>query len=110
MERLTKRFTDGVAYCEEIEDVGIKSINSKTYVGKAVEKLAEYEDLEEKGMLLKLPCKTGTPVYFIEFNQHDGFYIELKEFSISMINSIDRMYLSKEESEQKLKEMETNND
>ena len=48
MERLTKKFTDGVAYCEEIEDVGIKSINSKTYVGKAVDKLTEYEDLEEK--------------------------------------------------------------
>lgn len=28
-----------------------------------VEKLAEYEDLEEQGMLLRLPCKVGDTVY-----------------------------------------------
>lgn len=29
---------------------------SEEYKGKAVDKLAEYEDLEEQGKLLKLPC------------------------------------------------------
>ena len=29
------------------------------------EKLAYYEDLEEQGLLLKLPCKIGTEVYCI---------------------------------------------
>lgn len=47
MDRLTKRFTDGGAYCEEIIDVGIKGVNYPTYVGRAVDKLAEYEDFEE---------------------------------------------------------------
>ena len=27
------------------------------------EKLAEYEDLEEQGLLLKLPCKVGDTIY-----------------------------------------------
>jgi hypothetical protein len=30
---------------------------------EVLEKLAEYEDLEEQGMLLKLPCKIGDTVY-----------------------------------------------
>ena len=63
MERLTKRFTDGTYYCEDIEDVGIKGINAPTYVGKVVDKLADYEDLEEQGLLLRLPCKVGDTVY-----------------------------------------------
>ena len=31
----------------------------------ALEKLAEYEDLEEQGLLLRLPCKVGSTVYAI---------------------------------------------
>lgn len=63
MERLTKKFTDGTFYCEDIEDVGIEGINAPTYVGKAVNKLADYEDAEEQGLLLRLPCKVGDKVY-----------------------------------------------
>lgn len=63
MERLTKKFPDGGAYCEEIIDVGIKSVNLQAYVGRAVDRLAEYEDLEEQGQLLKLPCAVGDMVY-----------------------------------------------
>jgi hypothetical protein len=32
----------------------------------AVEKLAHYEDLEEQGLLLELPCKVGDTVYMIQ--------------------------------------------
>ena len=32
----------------------------------AVDKLAHYEDLEEKGLLIKLPCKIGTPIYMTD--------------------------------------------
>lgn len=35
------------------------------YVKDMIEKLAEYEDLEEQGLLLKLPCKVGDTVYQI---------------------------------------------
>ena len=33
-----------------------------------LEKLAEYEDLEEQGLLLRLPCKAGDIVYSIAYN------------------------------------------
>lgn len=36
-------------------------------IQKAFEKLAEYEDLEEQGKLLKLPCVVGDTVYRIEY-------------------------------------------
>lgn len=65
-KRFTKRFTDGGAYCEEIEDVGIEGINAPTYIGKAVDKLAEYEDLADQGLLLRLPCQEGAEVWEIE--------------------------------------------
>lgn len=32
---------------------------------KALDKLKEYEDLEEQGLLLKLPCKVGDTVWYI---------------------------------------------
>jgi hypothetical protein len=34
-------------------------------VKRMVEKLAEYEDLEEQGRLLKLPCKVGDTIYAV---------------------------------------------
>mgnify|MGYP000263070264 CR=1 FL=1 len=43
--------------------------------GKAIQaakKLGELEDLEEKGLLLVLPCKPGEPVYQI-ITQRDNF-------------------------------------
>lgn len=35
------------------------------FEGEAVDKLAEYEDLEEQGKLLTLPCKVGDTVYVL---------------------------------------------
>lgn len=84
MDRLTKRFTDGGAYCEEIIDVGIKGVNYPTYVGKAVDKLAEYEDLEEQGKLLKLPCAVGDRIYRIDTDEK----LESRDIEICDINNI----------------------
>ena len=53
MERLTYRTTKG-------EAIGNSSVAD---IGNILEKLAEYEDLEEQGLLLRLPCKVGTTVY-----------------------------------------------
>ena len=39
-------------------------------------RLAEYEDLEEQGLLLRLPCKLGIPVYCL---MRDGVYSETVE-------------------------------
>ena len=67
MERLTKRYID--------EDDGRKSIGAYTgcivpeiwFEGEreyqVLDRLATYEDLEEQGLLVRLPCKVGDTVY-----------------------------------------------
>nr|DAG26891.1 MAG TPA: Manganese responsive transcriptional regulator member uptake regulator, fur, mur [Bacteriophage sp.] len=67
MERLTKRYID--------EDDGRKSIGAYTgcivpeiwFEGereyRVLDKLATYEDLEEQGLLVRVPCKVGDTVY-----------------------------------------------
>lgn len=37
----------------------------ENYSGAAIDKLAEYEDAEEQGKLVILPCKLGDSVWFI---------------------------------------------
>ena len=128
MERLTKRFTDGTYYCEDIEDVGIKGINAPTYVGKVVDKLAGYEDLEEQGLLLRLYCNVGDTVYCIKdkkiwdcivdkvtISRTNGVWFEVKTpKSMPDISAIEytenafgkTVFLTQAEAEQKLKEME----
>lgn len=50
MERLTRRDSDGQAYA---------TIGYTKKYGEAIDKLAEYEEAEEQGLLLRLPCKLG---------------------------------------------------
>ena len=40
------------------------------------EKVAKYQQLEEKGLLLRLPCKVGDIVYFPIYDYHDSAIIE----------------------------------
>lgn len=35
-------------------------------IAKTVKRLAAYEDAEEQGLLIQLPCKVGQPVYTID--------------------------------------------
>lgn len=58
MERLTKWIDDGESRYA-IPDPEIKSNGHR----KCCNKLAELEDLEEQGRLLRLPCDIGTRVY-----------------------------------------------
>ena len=53
MERLTTRHN------------GVAVIKDKSKHKEAMEKLAHLEDLEEQGLLLKLPCKIGDKIYII---------------------------------------------
>ncbi len=71
MERLTKRNEDDTAYyypnCfKECDGVGYSSkCDTCSLQDKVCEKLGRYEDLEEQGLLPKLPCGYGTTVYVI---------------------------------------------
>lgn len=42
---------------------GTKEAKSDVTIGEALNRLAEYEDLEEQGKLLELPCAVGDTVY-----------------------------------------------
>ena len=75
-----------------------------------MQKLADYEDLEEQGRLIKLPCKD---VYFIVDANNPKYALvmrkSVRELSIYEIESIDKencKYFSTEEkAEAKLKEL-----
>lgn len=63
MGRLTERErnVDGTGVArEEITDGLLKP-----FADKILTKLADYEDLEEQGLLVRLPCKVGDDVYII---------------------------------------------
>ena len=64
--RLTKKRADNVRYylsgLAEVSNSYPKGYG-RIQVGHAVDKLAEYEDLEEQNRLLKLPCAVGDTVY-----------------------------------------------
>lgn len=73
--RLTKKMANnGRCYLSGLAEVS--NYYPKGYgriqVGHAVEKLGEYEDLEEQGKLMKLPCKLGDITYWISDEDEDG--------------------------------------
>lgn len=61
MERLTERErnVDGTGVAKEEITDGLL----KPFADKILTKLADYEDLEEQGLLVRLPCKVGDTVY-----------------------------------------------
>ena len=83
-----------------------------------VEKLAEYEDLEEQGKLLKLPCAVGDTIYAIYSDEDSSFIEEPKVVEVSTHRVwIDSAYfdyddfgktvfLTRQEAEAALKELE----
>ena len=73
MERLTERYIpndekngiSGIKVFESDDKVPLVEVLSGEYLYPAIEKLATYEDLEEQGLLVRLPCKVGDDVYII---------------------------------------------
>lgn len=68
MKRLTSKPQASLIECCGCIEESDCYENSCGEVEKAIEKLKEYEDLEEQGRLLKLPCKVGDTVYHITRN------------------------------------------
>lgn len=57
--RFTSKYSDGTPFIPH--NIQIK------YGNLAIaKKLAEYEDLEEQDLIIKMPCKVGTELYFIK--------------------------------------------
>ena len=119
MERLTYRGSEKM-----IED-GLTIPSYSDYpTRRIIERLAEYEDLEEQGLLLQLPCPIGTTVYNTtwwddvqEKVKVDGktFYrtvpkhkVSKSTFSVMDIYDFGKtVFLTQAEAEQELKEMES---
>ena len=89
---------------------GIKEYWEHKQVAEYLRKLKDYEDLEEQGRLIKLPCKD---VYFIVDANNPKYALvmrkSVRELAIYEIESIDKencKYFSTEEkAEAKLKEL-----
>ena len=127
MERLTERGNYGYG------DVYVRQNDYVT----ASERLCEYEELEEQGLLLRLPCKVGSTIYLIcsrysecskykerwdeyscqgceeyECDSHKEYYIHINhsvsiEWIVRNLNNFGKtVFLTQEEAERKLKEME----
>ena len=60
MDRLTMRGDNGKAYWKCGENGGYRPCdNMNRQEVERLEKLAAYEDAEEQGLLVRLPCKVG---------------------------------------------------
>lgn len=62
-------------------------------IQKAFEKLEVYEDLEEEGKLLKLPCKAGQKVYLLRKDIKSVIDGEITSISISEFASGMRIFI-----------------
>lgn len=84
MERLTKWEDDSITYnekrefeCSEYCDSCSHGAGNCKTVENMIKKLATYEDLEEQGLLVRLPCKVGDTVWVVTspinvFDEYDG--------------------------------------
>ena len=90
MERLTKTNETGNAYfpkCFEEPCCGMgKCIdNNCNLVNEVCKKLAEYETLEEQGLLVRLPVKIGDMIWDNDFGHPESY--EIKAFSYGYCDS-----------------------
>lgn len=95
----------------------IKCAEVHEQLAEWLEELKSYKDLEEQGLLVRLPCKVGDTVYDIvgrplKIVEHkvDAFHIDKKGFHLQIINGVlekkqeAKVYFSREEAEKKMEE------
>lgn len=123
MERLTKTYSDGTHGAADNLPCGE---NSYGYKGLLLEALGKYEDQEEQGRLLRLPCRPNDIVYRINkaarapiikmavkrivlFDKSYALEV-VDEYGGQLLFLADDigkvLYITREEAEAKLKEME----
>ena len=86
MSRLTKRYNNGIATLDadafmETQETIYREIQNCYPAKKAVERLAEYEEAEENGLMVRLPIPLGTTLYQVWVKK----IYKLKLFSYSLI-------------------------
>ena len=118
MERLTQTSNKGgVAFTFGLDITCERSEIHK--ILKVAEKLKNYEDAEEQGLLLRLPCKVGDTIYYIVFHNHtigkstvvsfkmiaEGWAVKTNDWSYLFTDFGKTVFLTKSEAEAKLKEL-----
>ena len=86
------------------KEIPTLSNNAESWL-QAYFKFQDYEDLEEQGLLLKLPCKVGDTVYLIK---SDGKVVprtaDMQFLGVLWDDYGKEWFLTQEEAEEKLKE------
>ena len=135
MERLTDYSDDECTYiigvgnktCEEFCKNAVDGCKN-CYIQQVFKKLADYEDLEDQGLIVRLPCKVGDILFRINKGARNPI-IKMKVSRITIISKSynikaieeDRgevlfsndvigikVFLTREEAEKKLEEMKKN--
>lgn len=119
---------DETELAEHYKDIGKpEGYDSKMELVGLLKQLKEYQQLEEQGKLIKLPCKIGTEVYDINWwdNVQEKIVVKGKTyyrtvhkhkvtklpFTYSDIDNFGKtVFLTKSEAEAKLKELRCGND
>lgn len=115
MERLTDNYDYCFLTCYEQEGDWYGEecpLYKNCHERQMFEKLKHYEDLEEQGRLIELPCKVGDTVYVIDYEYEEMYEPSSKypiilehEFELYMITELGTwVFLTKEEAEARLKE------
>jgi hypothetical protein len=124
MNRLTKTYRDKTYKIFGVADDLPCGENSYDFKNLLIQKLGEYEDLEEQGLLIKLPCKVGD-IFYINIQKQtykckiSGFYISKDEIQLMVAfqdednktwyetgeaHKKEDLFLTREEAEKALKE------
>ena len=100
-------------------------------VAKWLEELKSYKELEEQGLLVRLPCKVGNTVYTVSYRyectlnydckvfqkwkcednipceyEKKEYFVKKSQFFLTMLNSLGKtVFLTREEAEKALEEM-----
>lgn len=125
MERLTRKGYEGrICYigCSSESCAKVHGSCGDCEVDiEAMKKLAEYEDLEEQGLLLRLPCKVGDTIYLVDFEEktfdeatvnsieidtRDNRVLINSDYEVGTWSEDNYVFYSKEEAEQALVEIE----
>ena len=82
MERLTEDFLgcNQIKGCDNFtcEEVCRRSLNcGDCPISEAFDKLADYEQAEEDGLLIKLPCKVGDVLWYLSKNKNKVIPVEV---------------------------------
>lgn len=110
MERLTIRSKNNMVWFKDAENgnAHLEPCEMTVHHNRmALDKLATYEDADEQGLLLRLPCKVGDTVYLIK---NDGTIAE-RVADMMFIGILwgefgKTVFLTRAEAEAKLAEME----